>query len=99
MAFISATSAPPAAVANGDSQYGANIPLAGQARYRAEDRCRLAFGVADLIAILWALILGFYARFDFLGSVLPPESFLAPIGDWAIGDYVNSILLAHSSCN
>ena len=93
MAFISATSAPPAAVAHGDSQYGASMPLAGQARYRAEDRCKLAFGVADLIAILGALILGFYARFDFLGSVLPPESFLAPIGDWAIGDYVNSILL------
>jgi exopolysaccharide biosynthesis polyprenyl glycosylphosphotransferase len=93
MAFISTTSAPPAVVAHSDSQYGTSTPLAGHARYRAEDRCKLSFGVSDSIATLGALILGFYARFDLLGSVLPPESFFAPIGVRAIGDYANSILL------
>src|SRR5262245_16992118 len=92
MAIISTTSAPPAVVDHSDSQYGTSTPLAGHARYRAEDRCKLSFGVSDSIAILGALILGFYARFDFLGSVLPPESFLAPIGDWSIGHYMNSIV-------
>ena len=66
--------------------------LPKQERYRAEDFCRLSFLFSDLIVIFGALVLAYYARFDVLGRVLPPESFFAPVGGRGIADYSASIL-------
>jgi exopolysaccharide biosynthesis polyprenyl glycosylphosphotransferase len=66
--------------------------LPKETRYRAEDLCRLGFLVSDLVAIFSALVLGYYVRFDFLGRVLPPDSFFAPIGGSGLTSYMGSII-------
>ena len=67
--------------------------LPREVRYRAENFCRLGFVFSDLVAIFGALILAYYARFDGLAWLLPPESLLAPSGVSGIEDYAASILL------
>jgi exopolysaccharide biosynthesis polyprenyl glycosylphosphotransferase len=67
--------------------------LPKETRYRTEDLCRLGFVVSDLVAILSALVLGYYMRFDFLRRVLPPDSFFAPIGGSGLASYMGSIIL------
>ena len=71
---------------------GARV-LPKQDRYRAEDFCRLGFLFSDLITIVSALVAAYYARFDVLAWLLPPESFFAPSGEIQIKDYAGSILL------
>ena len=70
----------------------ASVP-AREMRYRAEDLCRLALLASDSFAVFGALIAAYYLRFDFLAQVLPPESFLAPIGTTGLASYRDSVLL------
>ena len=70
----------------------AHCELTKEMRYRAEDICRLGFVFADLITIFGALVLAYYARFDLLSRLLPPESFFAPSGVSGIENYAASIL-------
>jgi exopolysaccharide biosynthesis polyprenyl glycosylphosphotransferase len=61
-------------------------------RYRAEELCRLGLVVSDSIVIIGACLLAYYVRFDLLGRLLPPESFLAPSGQRSSLSYWASIL-------
>ena len=71
---------------------GARV-LPKQDRYYAEDFCRLGFLFSDLLTIVSALVAAYYARFDVLAWLLPPESFFAPSGEIQIKDYAGSIFL------
>ena len=66
--------------------------LPKETRYRAQDLSRLGFLLSDLVAIFGALVLAYYVRFDFLGRVLPPESFFAPTGPRGLSSYMASIV-------
>jgi exopolysaccharide biosynthesis polyprenyl glycosylphosphotransferase len=66
--------------------------LPKETRYRAQDLSRLGFVFSDLVAIFGALVVAYYVRFDFLGRVLPPESFFTPIGRLGLSSYMASIV-------
>jgi exopolysaccharide biosynthesis polyprenyl glycosylphosphotransferase len=82
------------------SSFIENVPAtkrradAKERRYRAEDLCRLALILSDALAVFGALLTAYYLRFDFLGNVLPPESFIAPTGVTSLASYGQSIVLA-----